>query len=253
MMNQPKLAHSHRQTASALRRRTFIAQAAAGLSAATGLPALAQARTKIKVGYLHTPAVDGQIWTGMQTGSFARQGLDLSGCHRGTLNLAFAGGRWCLRQPSWCFEQLRWTDRHPPETFSFWPVLLRWCAGPAPVPGWLYRPHPETKRAHHQPPDRLEVLAPWIEGIAEAQGLELGVDGRRCRLVQPATLSARLLEFLKFRVLAAQACFFEAFAAPDGLAVFRRWLADQGGPGALDLTDAELLAVLEQARRLYLD
>lgn len=76
-MNQPKLAHSHRQTASALRRRTFIAQAAAGLSAATGLPALAQARTKIKVGYLHTPAVDGQIWTGMQTGSFARQGLDL--------------------------------------------------------------------------------------------------------------------------------------------------------------------------------
>jgi hypothetical protein len=189
----------------------------------------------------------------LQLPQFARQGLDLSGCHRGTLNLAFAGGRWCLRQPSWCFEQLRWTDRHPPETFSFWPVLLRWCAGPDPVPGWLYRPHPETKRAHHQPQDRLEVLAPWIEGIAEMQGLELGVDGRRCRLVQPATLSARLLEFLKFRVLAAQACFFEAFAAPDGLAVFRRWLADQGGPGALDLTDAELLAVLEQARRLYLD
>ncbi len=59
-------------------RRTFIAQAAAGLSVAClGGPALAQARTKVKVGYLHTPAVDGQIWTGMQMGSFARQGLDL--------------------------------------------------------------------------------------------------------------------------------------------------------------------------------
>ena len=59
-------------------RRTFIAQAAAGLSAVSmGLPAFAQARTKVKVGYLHTPAVDGQIWTGMQMGSFARQGLDL--------------------------------------------------------------------------------------------------------------------------------------------------------------------------------
>lgn len=59
-------------------RRTFIAQAAVGLSAAaTGWPALAQARTKVKVGYLNTPAVDGQIWTGMQTGSFARNGLEL--------------------------------------------------------------------------------------------------------------------------------------------------------------------------------
>ena len=59
-------------------RRTFIAQAAAGLSVAcTGWPAFAQARTKVKVGYLHTSAVDGQIWTGMQMGSFARQGLDL--------------------------------------------------------------------------------------------------------------------------------------------------------------------------------
>jgi NitT/TauT family transport system substrate-binding protein len=77
MMTQPKRTQSTTHATSALRRRTFIAQAAAGLSAATGLPALAQARTKIKVGYLHTPAVDGQIWTGMQTGSFARQGLDL--------------------------------------------------------------------------------------------------------------------------------------------------------------------------------
>ena len=29
-------------------------------------PAIAQARTKVKVGYLHTLAVDGQIWTGMR-------------------------------------------------------------------------------------------------------------------------------------------------------------------------------------------
>lgn len=59
-------------------RRTFMAQAVGGLSSAVmGWPALAQARTKVKVGYLHTPAVDGQIWTGMQLGSFARHGLEL--------------------------------------------------------------------------------------------------------------------------------------------------------------------------------
>nr|AUN37380.1 taurine-binding periplasmic protein TauA [uncultured bacterium] len=44
---------------------------------AIGAPALAQSRTKVKVGYLHTPAVDGQIWTGMQLGSFGKAGVDL--------------------------------------------------------------------------------------------------------------------------------------------------------------------------------
>ena len=40
-------------------------------------PAIAQAKTKVRVGYLHTVAVDGQIWTGMDRGSFEKQGLDL--------------------------------------------------------------------------------------------------------------------------------------------------------------------------------
>ena len=184
---------------------------------------------------------------------FRRLGLDLSGCHPGTLNLAFDGGRWRFRDPSHHFEQLRWTDRHPPETFSFWPVLLRWRSCLEPMGGWIYRPHPETKRSHHQPPDRLEVLAPWIAAIDEAEGLELGVDGQRCRLIAPARLRAQLLEFLKFRVLAAQAGFFEAYRGSDAAAVLRRWLVDRRAPGAVDLTDDELLAVLEHARALYLD
>jgi NitT/TauT family transport system substrate-binding protein len=44
---------------------------------ATAAPAIAQARTKLRVGYLHTVAVDGQIWTGMDRGTFDKQGLDL--------------------------------------------------------------------------------------------------------------------------------------------------------------------------------
>src|SRR5262249_49252855 len=58
-------------------RRQFL-EVAAGL-ALSGLaaPALAQAKTKIRVGYLHTLAVDGQIWTGLDRGYFGKQGLDL--------------------------------------------------------------------------------------------------------------------------------------------------------------------------------
>ncbi|HPU53061.1 MAG TPA: ABC transporter substrate-binding protein [Burkholderiaceae bacterium] len=58
-------------------RRTMLKTAAASAAVLNGFPAIAQSRTKVKVGYLHTPAVDGQIWTGQQIGSFARQGLDL--------------------------------------------------------------------------------------------------------------------------------------------------------------------------------
>src|SRR5688572_17775349 len=57
-------------------RRTVLKTGAAA-AAVAAFPAIAQARTKVKVGYLHTPAVDGQIWTGQHIGSFARQGLDL--------------------------------------------------------------------------------------------------------------------------------------------------------------------------------
>ncbi|MDP9910214.1 NitT/TauT family transport system substrate-binding protein [Variovorax boronicumulans] len=61
----------------AIQRRTLIRAAAGVAAAATVAPVLAQARTKVKVGYLHTPAVDGHIWLGQQSGGFVKQGLEL--------------------------------------------------------------------------------------------------------------------------------------------------------------------------------
>src|SRR5262245_64369195 len=60
-----------------LNRRTFIqgTGAMAG-AAALGKPALAQAKTKIRVGYLHTLAVDGQMWLADHLGSFDKNGLE---------------------------------------------------------------------------------------------------------------------------------------------------------------------------------
>lgn len=192
----------------------------------------------------------------LQRPAFARCGLELGECFNGTLNLLVPGGEWRLREPVLRIEQLAWTPLHPAETFSFWPCLLRGAALP-PLAGWIYWPHPETKQRHHQPPGQLEVLAPWIADLdaleERAGGLELGVDGRHCRLIQPARLRARLLEFLKFRVLAAQEDFFAAFETPQAAACLRGWLAAVGWPEALDLSDADLLAVLETARRLYVN
>jgi len=197
----------------------------------------------------------------LQTPCFAAHGIDLSPYFAGTLNLA-AAGEWRLRDPDARVEQLHWSEHHPPETFSFWHCRLRTDAGTE-HPALLYHPHPETKRNHHQPPGQLEVLAPWIEGLEAETVLELGLDPRRCRLIQPERLRARLLEFLKFRVLAAQDGFFAGLTAAgsDGLQPlegaaalepFRRWLAPLW-PEALDLSDADLRRTLEQARRLYVD
>ncbi len=61
-----------------MKRRTLLQAAAAATSIAGFAPhAFAQAKTKLRVGYLHTPAVDGQIFIGQQSGTWAKHGLEL--------------------------------------------------------------------------------------------------------------------------------------------------------------------------------
>lgn len=57
---------------------------AAGLGTAFAAPAIAQARTRVKVGYLHVVAVDGQIFTGLDRSSFDKHGIDFDLVERNT-------------------------------------------------------------------------------------------------------------------------------------------------------------------------
>jgi NitT/TauT family transport system substrate-binding protein len=61
-------------------RRKFLGNAAAGAAAlglsSIGFPAIAQGRTKIRVGYLHTLAVDGQMWLAQHLGAWAKNNLE---------------------------------------------------------------------------------------------------------------------------------------------------------------------------------
>jgi NitT/TauT family transport system substrate-binding protein len=50
--------------------------AAAGLASWPG-PSIAQSRAKVKCGYLHTLAVDGQLWLADDMGTFGKEGLDM--------------------------------------------------------------------------------------------------------------------------------------------------------------------------------
>ncbi|MBB4367797.1 NitT/TauT family transport system substrate-binding protein [Bradyrhizobium sp. cir1] len=83
-----------------LRRGAALAAASVVLAA----PAIAQARTKPRLGYLHVVAVDGHIWTGLDRGSFDREGIDFElhefntgpevfeAMTRGELDVVSAGG-----------------------------------------------------------------------------------------------------------------------------------------------------------------
>jgi NitT/TauT family transport system substrate-binding protein len=58
-------------------RREFVAATCSSLSMSViGMPALAESRTRIRVGYLHTLAVDAQIWLCDYLGAWARNGLE---------------------------------------------------------------------------------------------------------------------------------------------------------------------------------
>lgn len=63
-----------------MKRRDFLQRTGAGIAAAglstMGLPALAQGMTKVRLGYLHTIAVDGQLWIGQHFGHFAKHGIE---------------------------------------------------------------------------------------------------------------------------------------------------------------------------------
>jgi NitT/TauT family transport system substrate-binding protein len=63
-----------------INRRRFIGAASAGTAllglGALGAPAIAQTRAKVRVGYLHTLAVDGQMWLAQEAGAWARHGID---------------------------------------------------------------------------------------------------------------------------------------------------------------------------------
>jgi NitT/TauT family transport system substrate-binding protein len=60
-----------------MNRRRFVAATCSALGAsALPLPGLAQARTPVRIGYLHTLAVDGQLWLASHLGAWARNGIE---------------------------------------------------------------------------------------------------------------------------------------------------------------------------------
>ena len=102
---------------------------------------------------------------------FKERGLDLYEYFNGTLNISIAPRTFEMLAPEFTFPLVEWTDLHPPETFSFsrCKVIFREIE----YEGWVYYPHPETKKTHFQNPSLVEVITYSLPGIQYGDRLEL--------------------------------------------------------------------------------
>ena len=181
----------------------------------------------------------------IQSPLFKRLGLDLSAYWHGTINLCFKPLEIVLQNPDYKFENMFWTELHPPETFSFWNIKIRMSDG-GQTNGLIYYPHPETKIRHWQSASILEILAPRLEKLGSGTPLQIQTADGCMQLIDGCRLRAKLLEFLKFRVLASPDYFFSD-SSQQGK---REWLSSTN-PEFLILPDADLNYVWEQAKNLY--
>ncbi len=115
----------------------------------------------------------------MQRPYFAAHGFRLDWVHPATLNLSLAPKQFRILRPAKTIRNLRWHPTEPAETFSFCDCRIHAPDGKI-VVGYVYCPHPETKPEHHQPPDVLEILAPFIDGIH--YGLRLTIELRSSQI-----------------------------------------------------------------------
>ena len=105
---------------------------------------------------------------------FKALGLNLYEYFNGTLNISIAPLEFEMVRPEFTFELVEWTDLHPPETFSFSRCKVFFKG--VEYAGWVYYPHPETKKTHFQNASLIEVITYEIPDIQYGDKLEIEVN-----------------------------------------------------------------------------
>jgi CTP-dependent riboflavin kinase len=111
---------------------------------------------------------------------FKTLGLDLSPFFNGTLNISIAPLEFEMTKPEFTFPLVEWTDLHPPETFSFSRCKVRFEGQE--YAGWVYYPHPETKKTHFQNPSLIEVITHEILNLKYGDAIEIEINPLEIRI-----------------------------------------------------------------------
>ena len=111
---------------------------------------------------------------------FKKLGLDLEWFYQGKLNISIAPYTFEMVAPAYTFRQVAWTDQHPPEDFSFSRCKVRFSGGE--YDGYVYYPHPETKKRHFESDSILEIISLYIHNIHYGDQVELEVNAEEVRI-----------------------------------------------------------------------
>ena len=111
---------------------------------------------------------------------FKQLGLNLEKFHLGTLNVSIAPATFELGSPEYTFRQVAWTDLHPPEDFSFSRCTVTFKG--AKYAGYVYYPHPETKKRHFESASLLEIISVYIPEIQYGGRVELELNADEIRI-----------------------------------------------------------------------
>jgi len=76
-----------------------------------------------------------------------------------------------VKKPEYTFRNVEWTNKHPPEDFSFSRCQIIFEG--THYDGWVYYPHPETKKRNFQSPSIIEVIAPYIPELRYGDSVEI--------------------------------------------------------------------------------
>jgi len=114
---------------------------------------------------------------------FKARGLDLNSYFNGTLNIDILPYAFLMKKPEYTFHHVEWTDLHPPERFSF--SRCKVIYKDHEYDGWVYYPHPETKKRNFQNPSLVEVIAAPIPGINYGDELEVLLNPEEITVYRP--------------------------------------------------------------------
>ena len=105
---------------------------------------------------------------------FKELGLDLGWFYSGTLNVSIAPYTFEMAKPEYTFRQVAWTDMHSPEDFSFSRCTVRYQGGR--YDGYVYYPHPETKKRHFESASIIEIISVYIPDIKYGDEVEVDLQ-----------------------------------------------------------------------------
>jgi hypothetical protein len=122
----------------------------------------------------------------MQAPFFHARGLHTTDLYFGTVNVSIAPLRYRVAKPRHVFANVKWHPTEPAEDFSFFDVELIQL-GKAPLTGFIYYPHPDTKPEHFQHPDVIELWLPFVHGLKYGMELKLKIPASQMVFESSAT------------------------------------------------------------------